>query len=140
HRVETEFKPAPVLAGDRVEVFFGERLEVVVNVARMVEHHDAHAGSGAEFFHQPGPLGDAIVRNAAAGLNGKNVEVTGRRGDLVADDRREIILHTHAPRRFRVVRQNVVIRGDGQFDPFAGERYHALVHARVALTAEGEGV
>ena len=36
HRVEAEFKPAPVLAGDGIEVLFGERLKIVMNVAWMI--------------------------------------------------------------------------------------------------------
>ena len=60
--------------------------------------------------------------------------------DLIADDGCEIIPHTHAPGRFRVVGQNVVVRGDAQFDAFTGQREHPLLNGRVAVMAVGEGV
>src|SRR5207244_9741379 len=66
------------------------------------------------------------------------VEMTGFGRDFVADDRREIILHAHAPRRFRVVGQDIVVRGDGQFDPFAGQREHALLNRRITVMTVSE--
>ena len=44
----------------------------------MIQHHDANAGRGAEFLHQFRPVADVMVRQAAAGLHGKDVEVPDR--------------------------------------------------------------
>ena len=106
----------------------------------MIQDDEAHAGCRAKILHQFRPVGEAIVRRRAAWLHRENVEMTGLGRDFVPDDRCEIILDVHAPRRFGIVGQNIMVRGDGQFDAFAGERDHPLVHGCIAVMAVGEGV
>ena len=107
----------------------------------MVQDDDPVPGAGADRANQPGPVADARIRGLRAGREGEGVEVPRPRRDLVADDRREFGGDAHAPgRRGQVGRQVVVIRGDRQLDPLAGQGDGPLVDRGVAVAAVRQGV
>ena len=71
----------------------------------------------------------------------EGVEVPGLGRDLVADDRREVGGDAHAiGRRGQVGRQVVVVGGDRQLDPLAGQGDGPLVERGVAVSAVGQRV
>ena len=87
------------------------------------------------------PLGGLRVRGLRAGREGEGVEVPDLRRDLVADDRREPAAHAHAiGGRGEVGSEVVMVGGDRQLDPLAGQSDGPFVERGVAVAAVGQRV
>jgi len=115
-------------------------LEAVVHIERMIENGDPDARSVPNVVQKLGPVLNAEVRHPASGLDGEYIEMRLARGDLVTDDRSETGIHVLAAGRFGVIRQDIVIGGDGQLDMFSGQGDDAFVESGIAVAAVGEGV
>src|SRR4051812_37691442 len=61
-------------------------------------------------------------------------------GDLVADHRREPLPQSKTPPGLGIIREDIVIRCNRQFNSFARERQHSLIKRRIAVTTQSEGM
>ena len=131
-----------MLAGDRIELFRIERAETGVQVARVVQDHQTRGqrrrrANGAQ---KPGPIGDARIGDRATDRKREGVEVARSRRDFVPGDRCEEGPYALPSRRWDQVGEKVVVGGDRQLDPLAGQRDDPLVDRRIAVAAVRERV
>ena len=137
----TPERPAPMLAGDRVELLGANGRKPACRSRGWFRTTTRSPGAERIARSRSGQRRRCRVRGLRAGREREGVEVPGLRRDLVADDRREVRRDAHAfGRRGQVGRQVVVVGGDRQLDPLAGQGDGPLVDRRVAVAAVGQGV
>src|SRR6266700_8319761 len=80
------------------------------------------------------------VGRGRSARDGKDVEMPGVGGHLIASDGSEARGDAHAAGRLGIVGATIVLRGDRQLDTFTGQREHPLVNGRVAVMAVRKGM
>ena len=106
----------------------------------MIEHNRLGACPAGNALHDGVAVLELELWHASISGDWKNIEMTQRRGDFIADDRRKVRSHALATRRSVVVNVPVVFCGNRQLDSFAGDRHHTLVEGCVAVPRIGERV
>ena len=106
-----------------------------VQIPRVVEddHLRFAAGASADVFEDGLPVLGCMVRRLRTRGDREDIEVAVAGGDLVADDRREILQQAEPAGLRHVVDMLVVVGGDGKLDAFPGDGDHALGHVAVTM-------
>src|SRR5712691_6287209 len=80
------------------------------------------------------------VGYGGSALDGKDVEMPGGGGHLIAGDGSEVRGDAQAAGRLGKVGAIIVLRGDRQLDTFTGQRERPFVNGRVAVMAVRKGM
>src|SRR2546427_8902202 len=80
------------------------------------------------------------VGYGGSALDGKDVEMPGVCGHLIAGDGSEVRGDRHAAGRLGIVGAKIVLRGDRQLDTFTTQRERPFITGRVAVMAVRKGM
>ena len=99
-------------------MFGGNGTEPAMGISRMVQHHDPHAGGGADCLHELSPIRQLSVGHGTGWRGREGVEVAGLGGHLVASDRGKLVGGAGGFLHGPVVGVMIVVGGYGELDAF----------------------
>ena len=127
-------------AAHGVEEFWCHGAEITVNIARMIQDDDAdtlHSPHGGEKML---PTSQCMVGRWCLWMDGEDVEMAYRCGDLVPYDRGEVFCHAHGLRGRTIIGVVIVIGGHRQLNALTGNAEHGLFQCGIPMSTEGSCV
>src|SRR5207237_7266522 len=125
------------LARQGVLVLRYERPKIAVPITGVIKDHDRSACS-RDAVENGLPVLEQMVGRRSIDFYREDVEVTQARRHLVSHDWRKVLPDRVFNGRGMVIDLAVVLRGNRQLDPFAGNGQDPLVEGGVAVTGMGE--